>query len=653
MTSKPRYLTKSRFKLACECPTKLFYTRKESVYADQKLDDPFLLALADGGYQVGELAKYYYPGGHDITSLDFETSLEQTNSLMAQDVVTIYEAAVKHDALFIRADILNKDGNRIDLIEVKAKSFDADNPDVFLNKKDGTLSSKWKAYLYDVAFQKYVISKAYSGCHVHAYLLLVDKTSECPIDGLNQMFRIVKDDTGRRSVQVEAVIESAVAQKMLHQVNVDEYCELIFNNQDAKETNPMSFEERIKFYSEHYASDIKIDIPVSSACKTCEFKAGYNDGLKSGFHECWSTQLGWTEKDFEHATSMELWDNRVKDKYLREGKYLLVDLFEDDIKLKSDDKPGLSRSERQWKQIEKARHNDEELWIDIEGLNQEMSSWTYPLHFIDFETSAPALPFIQGRRPYEGIAFQYSHHTIDKDGYVRHEGQYINTERGILPNYDFVRSLKTELESDEGTILRYATHENTYLNMIYRQLQEDPSQISDRQELCDFIESITHVRGGRAGDRDMVDMLDMVKRYYFDPECGGSNSIKQILPSILNRSGFLKDKYCLPIYGASDGIPSLNFQDKIWVKKENGQVVDPYLLLPTMFSDVSKHDMKIISEEDELKDGAAAMMAYARMQFESMSDYELNELEHALLKYCELDTLAMVMIYEGWLDYIN
>ena len=58
--SKPRYLTKSRFKMALECPTKLFYTAKQD-YANQKKDDPFLLALADGGFQLGDLAKHYYP----------------------------------------------------------------------------------------------------------------------------------------------------------------------------------------------------------------------------------------------------------------------------------------------------------------------------------------------------------------------------------------------------------------------------------------------------------------------------------------------------------------------------------------------------------------------------------------------------------------
>jgi hypothetical protein len=41
------------------------------------------------------------------------------------------------------------------------------------------------------------------------------------------------------------------------------------------------------------------------------------------------------------------------------------------------------------------------------------------------------------------------------------------------------------------------------------------------------------------------------------------------------------------------------------------------------------------------------------MQFEEMSEYERSEIRKALLKYCELDTLAMVMIYEGWQDLIN
>ena len=66
----PRYLTKSRFLLALDCPAKLYYTGKDQ-YPDKSADNEFLDALAKGGFQVGALAKCYYPGGHDIESRDY------------------------------------------------------------------------------------------------------------------------------------------------------------------------------------------------------------------------------------------------------------------------------------------------------------------------------------------------------------------------------------------------------------------------------------------------------------------------------------------------------------------------------------------------------------------------------------------------------
>ena len=54
--------------MACECPTRLFYTKKKE-YKDNGLDDPFLAALRDGGFQVGELARQYYGKGVLIDTL--------------------------------------------------------------------------------------------------------------------------------------------------------------------------------------------------------------------------------------------------------------------------------------------------------------------------------------------------------------------------------------------------------------------------------------------------------------------------------------------------------------------------------------------------------------------------------------------------------
>jgi len=43
-------------------------------------------------------------------------------------------------------------------------------------------------------------------------------------------------------------------------------------------------------------------------------------------------------------------------------------------------------------------------------------------------------------------------------------------------------------------------------------------------------------------------------------------------------------------------------------------------------------------------------VAYAKMQFTKMSETERQNIIKALLRYCEMDTLAMVMIYEHWLS---
>src|SRR5688572_25424515 len=189
--SQPRYLTKSRFKLAMECPTKLFYTGKKE-YANQKLSDPFLAALADGGFQVGRLAQCYFPGGTEIESRDYDESVRQTEELLALDTVTIYEGAFRYNNFFIRADVVVKSGDDLELIEVKAKSCDFDTEDSCHNK-NGTISSSWMPYIQDVAFQKFVVEHAYPKLKVTAHLMLSDKTALCATDGLNQKFRLVTD----------------------------------------------------------------------------------------------------------------------------------------------------------------------------------------------------------------------------------------------------------------------------------------------------------------------------------------------------------------------------------------------------------------------------------------------------------------------------
>ena len=105
-----RYLTKSLFKLALECPIKLYHTRKPE-FPDAKKDNEFLEALAEGGFQVGALAKLYHPEGIEITGKDHEEPLRQTEELLKRENVTLFEAAFRDQNLFIRADIVVKSGD--------------------------------------------------------------------------------------------------------------------------------------------------------------------------------------------------------------------------------------------------------------------------------------------------------------------------------------------------------------------------------------------------------------------------------------------------------------------------------------------------------------------------------------------------------------
>jgi hypothetical protein len=656
-----RYLTKSRFKLASECPTKLFYTRKPDTYPDEAVEDSFLAALAEGGHQVGALAQMYWPDGEPVDTLDVDAAVEQTAQLLKRDSVTIFEAAIRFENLLVRVDVLSKSGNRIELIEVKAKSCAGGDSGQFVGKR-GRVSSEWRPYLEDVTFQKYVLEAARPAFDVHAHLMLVDKTVPCPTDGLHQKFLLVDDGGGRTRVKVSGQLEQLELESpILRQINVNELAEEILAATDHGPDADCAYGAWVEFLADHYERDSKIVASIGTKCGACSFRASDSEkakGQRSGFEECWSAALKWNESDFGVPTVLEIGNFRRKGKLLEEGKASMLDLTAEDIGFDQVRSEEMTTQERQWMQVSAAQSGDQSMHLRRGALVAEMSKWTYPLHFIDFETATPAIPFHQGLHAYEPLAFQYSHHTVDADGHVEHCGEYLDTRRDVFPNFDFVRNLKRELESDHGTIFRYAAHENTILAKIRQQLLRSNEPPVDASELINFIETIAHPTGStesrwNAPERDMVDLLMLVKRYYYDPAMGGSNSIKKVLPAILNGSEYLQEKYQKPIYGGSGEMPSLNFSDKTWVEHDTlGRVQDPYELLPTLFGDATKEEVEaLLSSSEELRDGGAAMTAYARMQFTEMLETERTALGSALLKYCELDTLAMVMIFEAWREW--
>ena len=125
-----------------------------------------------------------------------------------------------------------------------------------------------------------------------------------------------------------------------------------------------------------------------------------------------------------------------------------------------------------------------------------------------------------------------------------------------------------------------------------------------------------------------------------------------MLPAILKVSNVLRETYSRSVYGAPGGIPSLNFSSPdgfAWIETADGTTGDPYAKLKQFAKDLIPEEARDAEgNASVIAEGGAAATAYARLQFEDLDEQTRERIRSALLRYCELDTLAMVMVVQAW-----
>lgn len=86
----------------------------------------------------------------------------------------------------------------------------------------------------------------------------------------------------------------------------------------------------------------------------------------------------------------------------------------------------------------------------------------------------------------------------------------------------------------------------------------------------------------------------------------------------------------------------------------NDKELDPYKSLPPVFSNINDDYVGFVNGQNlsfnTINDGGAAMTAYSYLQFGDLDQNLRKSIRKSLLKYCELDTMAMVMIFEHFLE---
>jgi hypothetical protein len=349
-----KYFTKSAFKISLECPRKLYYAYDKGIYANQDLDDEFLKSLAEGGFQVGEFAKLCYGIGEEntISTLKTEEAFTQTKELFRQENINIAEAAFLYENMLVRVDVIEKKGNVINLIEVKAKSW---NPleDSFLSKQKNTnaTNSKIRPYLYDVAFQKYVVVQALSKMFpeelftVHAFLMMADKTRTATVNGLNQLFKVKTTPKGRSYVAtapnaMEIVTSIPLSERVVRPFDVDDICDNIIDGEYDEQRDPEfmvggCFKEHVKRMANDYCNHKKSDCIIGSKCFSCQFhkKTTDSDKMLDGYCECWKEKAGFDPSKAKRALIQDLNGQYIKkDVYIKGLKFFMDELTEDDLK---------------------------------------------------------------------------------------------------------------------------------------------------------------------------------------------------------------------------------------------------------------------------------------------------------------------------------
>jgi len=154
--------------------------------------------------------------------------------------------------------------------------------------------------------------------------------------------------------------------------------------------------------------------------------------------------------------------------------------------------------------------------VSPEQIRDWMTGLQYPIYCLDFETMNPAVPLIDGTRPYQQVPFQFSLRILDNEGVEPRHVEFL-AESLADPRPALIDALKAI--GPDGTILAYNI---SFERGIIRRLADDfPTD-------ADFLRDLD----GRFMDL----MTPFTNFWYHDAQQHGSCSLKAVLPVLADKT---------------------------------------------------------------------------------------------------------------------
>ena len=151
--------------------------------------------------------------------------------------------------------------------------------------------------------------------------------------------------------------------------------------------------------------------------------------------------------------------------------------------------------------------------INPKEIAKLLDTLSFPLYFLDFETSQEAIPPFDNTTPYEQIPFQYSLHWLDSpDGELKH------TEFLAYAGSDPRRALAEKLCADIPLDVCTTAYNMSFEKNVIKKLAGIYPDLAD------------HLMNIHDNMKDL--MVPFQKKHYYLPEMQGSYSIKYVLPAL-------------------------------------------------------------------------------------------------------------------------
>ncbi|HET8575060.1 MAG TPA: DUF2779 domain-containing protein [Candidatus Paceibacterota bacterium] len=206
--------------------------------------------------------------------------------------------------------------------------------------------------------------------------------------------------------------------------------------------------------------------------------------------------------------------------------------------------------------------------VDKAAVCETLSNLVFPIYFLDYETLAKPVPFLDGYKTNQNLVFQVSLHVLSEDGALEHF-EYLAEEMGHATE-ELLRVMKKHIGPVGSVLVWYEAFEKTR-NKELAELHP---------EYRDFLEDV---------NARVFDLMTVFKKNYLHPDFHGSTSIKKVLPVIA---------------------PEFSYKDL------------------------------------DVQNGTMAMSEWEKLMQGSSEADEKEAMRKNLLKYCERDTYAMVLIYQ-------